>query len=47
MAAPQPWSGPKGFSAAWGQLQYSWNVAVQKRVGDLQAVSQAIRSLGR
>jgi hypothetical protein len=47
MAAPQPWAGPAGFAAAWGQMQQSWNVNVQTRVGQLQALSTAIRSLGR
>lgn len=45
-APPQPWGGPNGFAAAWGVMQQSWNVNVQKRVANLQAISQQIRSLG-
>jgi hypothetical protein len=46
MATPQPWGGPAGFAAAWGQMQRSWNVNVQQRVANLQALSQQIRSIG-
>lgn len=47
VTTPSPWGGPSGFAAAWGVLQNAWNVAVQQRVGQLQAISGAIRGLGR